>query len=136
MISHLVRASVLALACFATAAESAPTRKSPPRNAPERPAPAANLYDGSWTVLIVTERGTCDRAYRYGVEIVDGTVRYNGAVAFTGHVARNGNVEVSVSAGSNRANGTGRLTHTNGQGKWVGYSGSDLCSGYWQAERR
>jgi len=134
MINNCARASVLALLCFglATSAESAPTRKSPPRAA----ATTGNVYDGSWSVLIVTEHGACDRAYRYGVDIVDGMVRYDGAVSFTGRVARNGNVQVSVSSGSSRANGAGRLSRTSGQGRWVGYSGSDACSGYWQAERR
>jgi hypothetical protein len=27
-------------------------------------------FDGTWTVLIMTDAGTCDRAYRYGLRIV------------------------------------------------------------------
>ena len=121
MISHFLRASVLAAVCTAAAVQSAPARTP---------------YDGAWSVLIVTQRGSCDRAYRYGVQIVDGIVRYDGAVSFTGRVAPNGRVQVSVSAGGSRANGSGRLSRNSGQGNWQGVSGSDLCSGYWQAERR
>jgi hypothetical protein len=121
MISHLLRASVLALVCTATVAQSVPARTP---------------YDGSWSVLIVTEHGRCDRAYRYGFKIVDGIVRYDGAVTFTGQVNNKGAVHVTVSSGGSRANGTGRLSRNFGQGTWQGRSGGDVCSGYWEAERR
>lgn len=130
MISQLVRASVIVLLCATTAAQAASPRK------PQAGAPGRNPYDGAWTVMIVTERGSCDRAYRYGLQIVDGVVQYDGAVSFTGNVTPKGAVRVSVSAAGNRAEGSGRMTRNTGQGKWVGYSGSDSCSGYWQAERR
>ena len=38
------------------------------------PATSAPGYDGLWSVVIVTEQGTCDRAYRYPVRISRGTV--------------------------------------------------------------
>jgi hypothetical protein len=64
-------------------------------------------------------------------------VRYDGSmVAIDGRVARNGKVRVTLAAGNNRANGSGRLVRNTGQGNWEGSSGSDACSGYWQAERR
>ena len=34
----------------------------------QRSAHAAG-YDGTWSVLIVTETGTCDRGYRYNVNV-------------------------------------------------------------------
>src|SRR6195256_5287449 len=106
MISHLVRASVLAVIC-ATSATTAATARTP--------------YDGAWSVLIVTQTGSCDRAYRYGVEIVDGIVRYDGgAVNFSGRVAKNGAVQVTVAGGGGLANGVGKLSRTTGQGKWSG----------------
>ena len=37
-------------------------------------ASAQRGFDGQWSVLIVTESGTCDRAYRYGVTIRSGNV--------------------------------------------------------------
>jgi hypothetical protein len=125
MIRQLVRAGVLVLVSMATAAQGAPRR---------------NLFDGPWTVLIVTERGSCDRAYRYGVQIVDGVVRYDGSivsiVSFDGYVAANGKVQVTVVAGNSRAYGSGRMSRNFGQGKWQGTSGDDACTGYWEAERR
>jgi len=39
---------------------------------PAAPAPIAAgkaSYNGTWSVLIVTQKGTCDRAYRYPVKI-------------------------------------------------------------------
>ncbi len=38
-------------------------------------APAAiarTPFDGKWSVLIVTDAGTCDRAYRYALNIGNG----------------------------------------------------------------
>jgi hypothetical protein len=122
MISHLLRVGVLSSVALAAVATSAPAR---------------TIYDGSWSVLIVTQRGTCDRAYRYGIEIVNGRVHYGGgAVNFSGQVARNGAVRVNVSSGGAPASGSGRLSRNVGRGRWSGLSGSDRCSGYWEAERR
>jgi hypothetical protein len=123
MISHHLKASVLAFLC-ATATIST--------------AAARTVYDGSWSVLIVTERGTCDRAYRYGVQIVDGQVRYDGGgpINLSGRVMKNGNVQVTVSSAGSRADGAGRLSKSDGRGSWTGGSGSGRCSGYWEAERR
>jgi hypothetical protein len=101
------------------------------------PAAAQRAYDGNWSVLIVTERGDCDRAYRYGVLIRNGGV-YNegGAVNLSGRVAANGNVSVNVQSSNAAASGSGRLGRNTGQGRWNGYSGQSRCSGYWTAERR
>jgi hypothetical protein len=100
------------------------------------PAMARTVYDGAWSVLIVTNKGSCDRAYRYGVSIVDGRVVYNGtaSVNLNGRVASNGAVRVTVSAGSQRADGSGRLTQRSGSGTWRSAAGD--CSGTWTAERR
>src|SRR5262245_26790855 len=121
MISNFVRASVLASVCVGTIATEAPAR-SP--------------YDGAWSVLIVTTAGECDRAYRYGVSIIDGYVRYDGGmVNMTGRVYANGAIRVTVSSGNSRASGSGRLTRNAGGGGWSGMSGGNRCSGYWQATR-
>jgi hypothetical protein len=98
------------------------------------PAQAKTNFDGQWSVVIVTERGTCDRSYRYPVRISDGSVDYAGQAAFnvSGKVAPNGKVNVTVSRGEQRANGSGHLTANGGGGSWTGGD----CSGTWQAERR
>jgi hypothetical protein len=122
MISRLLRAGVLAVLCVAALPEIASAQRA---------------YDGNWSVLIVTQQGNCDRAYRYGVSIRSGSVNYDGGVVnFTGRVAANGAVTVRVSSGSAVANGTGRLNRTEGQGRWSGQSSGSQCSGYWTAERR
>ena len=56
------------------------------------PMPSAKSFDGGWSVLIVTEKGTCDRAYRYPVKIENGSVGYAGSASFnvTGKVGKNG----------------------------------------------
>ena len=66
-------------------------------------------FDGDWSVLIVTEKGTCDRAYRYPVKIENGSVGYAGSASFTvsGKVGDKGAVTVTVARGSQSATGTG-----------------------------
>jgi hypothetical protein len=122
MMSRFFRAGIVAFLCVAAMPDVASAQRA---------------YDGQWSVLIVTQRGTCDRAYRYGVLIRNGGVYYEGGmVNFTGRVASNGAVRVRVTSGNAFANGTGRLNRTAGRGQWTGRSGPDLCSGYWTAERR
>jgi hypothetical protein len=102
------------------------------------PVSARTAYDGNWSVLIVTERGPCDRAYRYGLAIQNGSVIYQGsaAVNVAGRVSGNGVVNVKVSAGSQGASGSGRLSRNSGSGSWRGIGSMGTCSGNWSAERR
>ena len=104
--------------------------------APASAGPIKATFDGQWSVLIVTEKGRCDRAYRYPVRIENGTVGYAGTAAFniSGAVGNNGAVTVTVSRGSQSATGTGRMSATDGSGIWIASSGE--CSGTWSAERR
>lgn len=93
-------------------------------------------FDGKWSVLIVTEQGTCDRAYRYPLLIENGYVLYDGKKNFTvsGEVYRGGDVIVTVSQGSQSAQGTGQLRGKYGMGTWAAPSGG--CSGRWKADKR
>ena len=102
------------------------------------PAAARTPYDGNWSVLIVTNTGPCDRGYRYGLSIRDGSVIYEGSapVNVAGRVARNGAVNVRVWAGSQGASGSGRLSRTSGGGQWRGTGSMGSCAGTWSAERR
>jgi hypothetical protein len=99
-------------------------------------AAAKASFDGAWSVLIVTQKGTCDRAYRYPVQIQNGLVGYAGSASFTvsGKVGDAGAVTVTVARGSQSATGTGHMSATDGAGTWVAASGE--CSGTWTAERR
>src|ERR1700676_3559760 len=95
---------------------------------------ATPSYDGLWSVVIVTEKGTCDRAYRYPVRISNGAVQNDGPslINVSGKVGGNGAVTVMVSAGDKSASGTGRLSGKAGGGQWSG----GACAGRWEAERR
>jgi hypothetical protein len=95
-------------------------------------------FDGAWSILIVTEAGECDRAYRYSVQIEQGHINYDGSagVQLTGSVDRGGHVSASVQRGGQGAAGTGRLSGNRGRGTWRGKSPTGQCSGYWEAERR
>jgi hypothetical protein len=98
---------------------------------------ASTPYDGNWSVIIITDRGDCDRAYRYPVQIRNGIVRYTGNVVnLSGRVANNGAVAVALSRGAQHAAGNGRLSPTSGAGTWRGASPTARCSGRWEAERR
>jgi len=122
MISHLIRIGLLAVVCATSAATTATAR---------------TVFDGNWSVLIVTQRGDCDRAYRYGVQILNGVVSYDGGmVNLVGRVSANGAVRVIVSAAQGQAVGQGRLSRNAGQGSWNGRNSTGVCSGYWTAERR
>jgi hypothetical protein len=95
---------------------------------------AAPHFDGLWSVSIVTERGDCDRGYRYPIRISHGTLVNGGDDPFTisGKVLPTGAITVTVSHGDKSAIGSGKLAGDSGEGIWKGGS----CSGTWSAERR
>ena len=96
------------------------------------------VYDGLWSVLIITEQGTCDRGYRYAVRIRGGNVGHadpaNSSFRIAGRVNGSGGINVSVARGTQSANGSGRMSRAAGSGRWKSAKGE--CSGTWQAERR
>jgi hypothetical protein len=100
-------------------------------------AMARTTFDGAWSVLIITDRGTCDRGYRYALRIADGRVYYDDpSFSVSGGVDGAGRARVGVSAGGQSATGYGRLSGNYGQGSWSGRSSTSQCSGHWEAERR
>ena len=101
------------------------------------PAAFAANQDGNWSVLIITDRGDCDRGYRYGLKVANGRVSYRGdaAVDLAGTVASNGAVNVSIKVGDKGASGTGHLSESSGAGTWHGIGSIGTCTGRWQAER-
>jgi len=99
---------------------------------------ARSIYDGDWSVLIVSNSGSCGPSYRYGVQIADGAVIYDGSgmITMQGRVTPRGAVRVVVRAGSQWADGSGRLTKMRGGGVWRGQGSGGACTGTWVAERR
>lgn len=102
------------------------------------PAAAQSSLDGRWSVLIVTEKGTCDRGYRYPIRISHGVIGHadpaNSSFDIKGRVRGGGRVSVTVSRGTQSASGTGRLSRDSGSGTW--HTTTNDCSGTWTAERR
>jgi hypothetical protein len=62
-------------------------------------------YDGLWSVSVVTQKGDCDRGYRYPIRISHGQLINAGDAMFTvtGKVAQTGSITVTVSAGGKSA---------------------------------
>jgi hypothetical protein len=102
------------------------------------PAGAQAGYNGTWSVLIVTDSGPCDRAYRYPLRLNNGEVSYAGQADFnvSGRVRNDGSVNVTVTRREQRASGTGRLRGGSGSGTWRGTDVSGTCTGTWTAEKR
>jgi len=98
-------------------------------------ARARSAYDGSWDLVFVTQRGTCDPTYNFSVNISNGIVTHPNLVKFRGFVARSGAVRASVTVQDKYASGSGRLSGASGRGTWSGHSGGGRCSGYWTAQR-
>jgi hypothetical protein len=98
----------------------------------------AATHDGNWSVLIITEKGDCDRAYRYPLAVSEGQVRYTGEAGANvqGTVSSAGAVRVSIRMGDKGANGSGQLSGNSGAGVWHGAGPSASCSGRWEAEKR
>ena len=95
---------------------------------------AVPAYDGLWSVSIITEKGDCDRGYRYPIRIQNGTLANAGSVKvdIAGKVQPTGAITVTLNAAGKSANGSGRLSGDIGEGHWSGGE----CSGTWTAERR
>jgi hypothetical protein len=124
------RLTALACTAFACAVLAAPAHAARgPRNVAQ--------FDGNWSVEVITERGGCDRAYRYGIVIERGQARYAGGTDFTvsGRVQPSGAVRGSISRGADRADVVGRLADGSGSGTWT-TAGARVCGGRWNAERR
>jgi hypothetical protein len=102
------------------------------------PSPSAHaaVRDGNWSVLIITEKGECDRGYRYEVKVANGKVSYRGdsGIDLAGSVAPDGATKVSIKVGDKGASGTGHLSGRTGSGVWRGVGTNGTCAGRWEAE--
>lgn len=100
-------------------------------------AQSPSPYDGTWSIMVVTERGDCGQAARYSLQIFNSQLFVATiGVYVSGQVTRKGAVTVSVMRGSDLANGTGKLNAETGKGRWTGRSLNGECRGYWVAEKR
>lgn len=103
------------------------------------PVVAQAPHDGSWAIEIVTERGDCDRLYRYYV-VVDGqAVRLRSMMGETseasmGLVRPDGRVNATLGEANDPVNVTGRLAGASGTGVWS--APARQCTGRWNAQKR
>ena len=98
-------------------------------------AEAKSRFDGSWTLVFVTQRGACDASYTFNVDIANGIVSHPNLVKLKGRVMPSGAVNASVSVTDKYASGSGKLSDASGRGRWNGRSGQANCTGYWTAQR-
>jgi hypothetical protein len=96
---------------------------------------SAGSYDGLWSVLIITQAGSCDAAYSYPFRIVGNRIASAGSFDISGRVSAGGGVQVRISTGGSMANGTGRLGAGSGAGRWTANLSGGNCSGRWEATR-
>ena len=113
--------SIFAAAAIAAVATAGPAR--------------AGSYDGLWNVLIITQAGSCDAAYRYPFRVTGDRITSAGSFAISGRVSGGGAVQVRISAGGSMADGTGRLGSGSGSGRWTARLSGGNCSGRWEATR-
>lgn len=128
----------LALGCVLLLAAISGADAAPKGAKPAKGGGTTSGFDGLWSVLIITDQGTCDRGYRYAVRIRNGVVGHadpaNSSFRIAGRVVGSGAINVSVARGTQSANGSGRISRNGGAGNWKSARGE--CSGTWQAERR
>ncbi len=109
-----------------------------PFAAPALAEPAG--FNGTWSVQLVTEAGSCDRQSSYTIAVEDGRIRYvpsgnEGRISVSGQVGEGGNVSIGVRQGLGSADASGQLRGSgSGSGTWkVAMLG---CTGRWTAQRR
>jgi hypothetical protein len=91
-------------------------------------------YDGTWTVRLVTQSGTCENSYSQTVAVENGQVRGAGdGAAISGGVGQNGEVALTIRRSIAQGAVSGRLNGRSGSGNWsVAMLG---CTGRWTASR-
>jgi len=96
----------------------------------------AKSFDGRWSVEVITEKGDCDKAYRWSVGIRGDRIADVGdqVAHASGSVDRSGRVRARFTHGADILTASGSLSGKWGQGVWN--APSRACSGRWVAERR
>ena len=91
-------------------------------------------FNGTWSVRLVTEAGSCDAAYQTTVMIEDGQVRaLSSGASVSGGISSDGSVALGIQRSIARGDASGRLAARSGSGTWrVAMLG---CTGRWTAQR-
>ncbi|AWN51525.1 hypothetical protein [Methylobacterium sp. 17Sr1-1] len=104
--------------------------------APALAAPAANRFDGAWSVVATAETGSCTGPYRYPIVIRDGVVDDTGGndVDASGRAGADGRITGTIRSGLASVAVTGTLRGSAGSGRWS-LAGISPCTGRWTARR-
>jgi hypothetical protein len=120
--------SSISMAILLSATASLPSNAAPRSR-------GAGGFDGLWSLMVETTRGSCPAAVRAGARILGSQVlAEDPSYRIDGRVARDGAVRVTVFAAGQSGGAYGRLSGEAGRGLWRTSSGD--CSGTWTAERR
>ncbi len=100
------------------------------------PASAAQPFDGKWSVEVITEKGSCDQAYRWDIVVADGHVvtTPDMPAKAAGSISPKGAISVNFSRGSDSMNAKGTASGNWATGEWTATAMG--CTGRWRAERR
>ncbi|MGQ7792504.1 hypothetical protein ACUN0C_08865 [Faunimonas sp. B44] len=101
---------------------------------PAAPAFAAP-FDGTWSVTMSTDSGSCPVRRRAVVTVRDGKVTYAGAERVTadGSVGASGRVDVRFVYEGDRLDARGSVKGSIGSGSWT--SPTENCQGSWMARK-
>lgn len=99
-------------------------------------APAANRFDGNWSVVATSDDESCTGPYRYAIVIRDGNVDDAGdnGVDASGRAGSDGRINGTIRKGLASVAVSGQLKGSGGGGRWT-LSGLGSCSGRWTARR-
>ena len=91
-------------------------------------------FNGTWSVRLMTEAGSCNASYNTTISIQDGQVRaQSGGASVSGGIGRDGSVALGIQQSIARGDASGRLAERSGSGTWrVSMLG---CTGRWTAQR-
>jgi hypothetical protein len=110
---------------------------SGPSNAAQKPrSGAATSHDGVYAVEIVTQRGSCDRVYRWTISVAGGRISTpaDALMQANGQINPRGIVSLSFRRDAQVATVSGRVEGRSGSGTW---SPPTLqCAGSWRAARQ
>jgi hypothetical protein len=103
--------------------------------APAVAAPRAANYDGNYSVEVITDVGSCDKSYRWAVQVEDGKVHSaaNMLMEASGRIDRTGLVQLAFHRDTQVAHVAGYMKGSTGSGTWS--SPTMRCGGRWRAER-
>jgi hypothetical protein len=103
------------------------------------PAGAAQGFDGSWGIQVMTERGACDPVYRYYVVIAANAVHVKSMMGevspeVAGRIDPSGRIDSRIGSAEDPVAIRGRLEAAAGSGTWTAPARG--CAGRWLAEKR